>query len=229
MSISNRAAPFLVLLLVVLALTGTDRAHDVITTKLTYSREISRIFLNRCAGCHGPGASIDLSSYRQVRPWAVDVKEQVLSRQMPPWGAVKGFGNLSPDHALSEEEILMVAAWVVGGAPEGDPKLLPKESEAAAPVASDEKIHQDLVAESRLRLPAPLSVIGIRPLPVAPVESARVTARLPSGEIVPLVWLYRFDATQIRNFTFRDPLPLPAGTVVESSAPLRFALLERRD
>ena len=44
---------------------------------------------------------------------------------MPPWGAVKGFRDLAPDGALTEPEIQIVAAWVVGGAPEGDSALLP--------------------------------------------------------------------------------------------------------
>ena len=80
-------------------------------------------------------ASIPLVSYETVRPWAVAIKEQVLSRAMPPWGAAKGFGDLSPDGALSQEEILIISAWVVGGAPEGDPATLPK-NEIAMPSAA---------------------------------------------------------------------------------------------
>src|SRR3954466_14729205 len=99
-------------------------AHDLITTKLTYSRNISRILAERCLACHGSQASIPLASYQQVRPWAVDIKEQVLRRRMPPWGAVKGFGNLAPDNGLTEEEVLILAAWVIGGAPEGNPATL---------------------------------------------------------------------------------------------------------
>src|SRR6266481_4227814 len=89
-------------------------AHDIITTKLTYTRDVSRIFQRRCISCHGPGSSIPLTSYDEVRPWAVAIKEQVLARSMPPWGAVKGFGDFSPDRALTQDEILIIAAWVVG-------------------------------------------------------------------------------------------------------------------
>ncbi|HWD97580.1 MAG TPA: hypothetical protein VG345_01025, partial [Bryobacteraceae bacterium] len=112
-------------------------AHDVITTKLTWSRDISRVFARRCLECHGAKASIPLTTYEQARPWAVDIKEQVLGRAMPPWGAVKGFGDLAPDNALSQEEMLMIAAWVVGGAPEGDAAFAPKtlvEKSAKPPV-----------------------------------------------------------------------------------------------
>jgi hypothetical protein len=214
-----------ILLVVVTVLVPPNCAHDVITTKLTYSRDISRIFLKRCIGCHDASASIPFASYQQVRPWAVDIKEQVLSRQMPPWGAVKGFGNLWPDHALSQEEIMILAAWVVGGAPEGDPRLLPKDP-SPPPASSELKVRDGLTVETRLRLAKSLQIMGIRPFPETPVETARLTAQLPSGEIVPLVWLYEFDPKSPRVFTFRDPVRAPAGTIIESSAPLRFALLE---
>ena len=226
MSLSPRlASPFFLLFLASL-LAPPNRAHDVITTQLTYSRDISRIFGKRCTACHGLGASIPLTSYHQVRPWAVDIKEQVLSRRMPPWGAVKGFGDLSPDHALSLEEIMIVAAWVVGGAPEGDPKLLPKDP-SASPPAEDPKVQDGPIVSTRLRLSKPLHIIGIRPLPDSLVESARLTAQLPDGEILPLVWMYQFDSKSKQVFTFRNPLLAPAGTVIESSIPLRFALLQR--
>src|SRR5579875_1224089 len=96
-------------------------AHELITTKLTYERDIKPILQRRCVSCHAAGSAIPLSTYAEARPWAVSVKEQVLLRKMPPWGAVKGFGDLWPDEALSEEEIQIIAAWVVGGAPEGEP------------------------------------------------------------------------------------------------------------
>ena len=121
---------------------------------------------------------------------------------------------------------MMIAAWVVGGAPQGDPRLLPKEP-AHPPASSVPTLRDGPIVQTRLRLARPLQIIGIRPLPETPVESARLTARLPSGEIAPLVWLYQFDPKFSRLFTFRDPLLAPAGTIIESSASLRFELLER--
>jgi hypothetical protein len=97
----------------------TLSAHDIITTNLTFTRDITRIFARRCLSCHSAGDSIPLLTYEQSRPWAVSIKEQVLSRRMPPWGAVKGFGHLSPDNSLTQEEIMIIASWVVGGAPKG--------------------------------------------------------------------------------------------------------------
>ena len=198
-------------------------AHDIITTKLTFSRDIYRIFANRCLACHGAGSAIPLTSYEEVRPWAVSIKEQVLSRSMPPWGAVKGFGDLAPDHGLTQEEIMIIAAWVIGGAPQGNPALLPKQAvnskgSAAMPMKDG------LLVETRENLKEPLQAAGVRPIADQVVESARIVAKLPDGRIEPLVWLYHFDPKSGRAFTFRKPLELPPGTVIESSAPLRFAL-----
>jgi hypothetical protein len=196
-------------------------AHDIITTNLTYSRDISRILARRCAECHGPGAAIPLTSYEEARPWAVGIKEQVLARSMPPWGAVKGFGNLKPDNALTQEEIMIFAAWVIGGAPQGDPALLQKQGHGKE--AQPQAVGRDAVtAVTRVVLDRQVRANGIRPL--ADAESARIVARLPDGRVQPLVWLYRFDAKWNRTFFFREPIDLPQGTEVESSAPLKYAI-----
>src|SRR4030081_3786137 len=101
-------------------------AHDVITTPITFSREISRLVYNRCASCHHDGGSaFSLTTYAEARPWAKAIKEEVLERRMPPWGAIKGFGEFKNDASLSQEEITLIAEWVEGGAPEGDPSFLP--------------------------------------------------------------------------------------------------------
>jgi hypothetical protein len=206
-----------------LGLTARLAAHDIITTKLTFSRDIYRVFASRCLTCHGTGSSIPLTTYEEVRPWAVSIKEQVLSRSMPPWGAVKGFGDLSPDHGLSQEEIMIIAAWVIGGAPQGNPALLPKQA-ASSKRSATIPVKDGVVMETRGELKEPLQAAGVRPLADQVVESTRIVAKLPDGRIEPLVWLYRFDPKLGRTFTFRRPLELPSGTVIESSAPLRFAV-----
>ena len=199
-------------------------AHDIITTNLTFSRDVSRIFTSHCLSCHGSGSSIPLATYQEARPWAVSIKEQVLSRAMPPWGAVKGFGDLSPDNSLTQEDIMIIAAWVVGGAPEGNPAALPKRSSVAPPSTPPSLLSDAVVVQTRAKLEKAIEATGIKPLESRTVSSAKVTARLPDGEILPLLWLYEFDGASKRIFTFRSPLDLPAGTVVESSSPLQFAL-----
>jgi hypothetical protein len=203
----------------------TLRAHDTITTKLTFTRDVSRIFARRCMGCHGAEASIPLLTYEQARPWAVAIKEQVLSRQMPPWGAVKGFGNLSPDNGLSQEEILLIAAWVVGGAPKGNLSLAPEVmSPLVAPLPQTKDL---LVVQSKATLKAPLIIAGVRPMSKQIVDSARIVVTFPDGHTEPLVWLYRYDPAWQQTFRFRSPMTLPAGSVVDAGSPLQFALISR--
>ena len=206
----------------VIVLSGIS-AHDVITTKLTYTRDVSRVIARRCLKCHGSGASIPLTTYDEVRPWAVAIKEQVLARTMPPWGVVKGFGNFKPDLALTEEEVMLTAAWVVGGAPEGDPALLPKRG-VRQPEPDNRAVGDAITVQTRARLDQGLKVAGVRTKAEHKVDSARVVARVPDGRIEPIIWLWNFDPKLNRTFLFRQPMDLPGGTVVESSAKVDFAL-----
>jgi hypothetical protein len=210
-------AVFLALLVVPLA------AHNIITTKLTYTRDISCIFDRRCLSCHSASSSIPLTSYEEVRPWAVAVKEQVLARSMPPWGAVKGFGDFSPDAALTQDEMLIIAAWVVGGAPQGNPVDLPTQKSSPQPSPTP-NLADALVVSTRRVIAQPLTIAGIRPTPDTLVDSARITARLPDGRVEPLVWLYRYDPRWNHVFRFSRPLKLPRGTVIEATSALQYYL-----
>ena len=218
-----RATPVRLLAFVAVLLVTPNEAHDVITTKLTYSRDISRIFLKRCVSCHGDGASIPLTSYQQVRPWAVDIKEQVLNRQMPPWGAVKGFGDIARDQGLTEEELLIIGAWVIGGAPEGNPALLPIPA-ASQEVASLAPLREGLRVSQSRKLNRSFLVAGIQPGARQELTSARIVAQLPNGRTLPLVWLFHYDSRWRQVFRFRAPVALPAGSVIEADAPVQFVI-----
>src|SRR5271166_5408465 len=98
---------------------GAVQAHDIITTKITFAKEISRLIYKRCATCHHDGGSaFSLMTYDEARPWAKAIKEEALERRMPPFGAVKGFGDLRNDIALTQEQLELLSDWVEGGAPE---------------------------------------------------------------------------------------------------------------
>jgi len=102
--------------------------HDVITTKVTFDREIVRLFNTHCISCHQPGGqAFSLATYQEARPWAKAIGEEVLRRRMPPWGAVKGFGDFRNDQGLTPEQLELIVDWEEGGAPEGEPKDIPQE------------------------------------------------------------------------------------------------------
>jgi mono/diheme cytochrome c family protein len=107
--------------------TNTGSADTKSKKAVTFNKDIAPIFFKNCAECHrsGEAAPMSLLSYKEARPWAKSIKEKVVSKQMPPWHADPHVGKFSNDRRLSQAEINAVAAWVDGGAVEGDPKDLP--------------------------------------------------------------------------------------------------------
>jgi mono/diheme cytochrome c family protein len=202
--------------------------HDVITSTITYNREVRAILQAHCTSCHRAGGSaFSLTSYAEVRPWAKAIEEEVLQRRMPPWGAVRGFGEFRNDPTLSMSQLQQVAEWAEGGAPEGDPVAMEAiESAVSSPNTGSRLTSLD----SGLRAPAQtpsFSVVGEtklkRALAVAGFEitqadsgaSVRVILELPNGEVIPLVWLDHFDSVHRWQFLLREPLRLPQGTLIK--------------
>jgi len=109
--------------------------HGRITTNIVFNREVSQIFQKKCFQCHTDGnISMSLTTYRDARPWAVAIKEEILERQMPPWSAVAGYGHFSNDVSLTSREISLLTSWADGGAPSG--VLLADEDKPAVIIPS---------------------------------------------------------------------------------------------
>jgi hypothetical protein len=201
-------------------------AHDVITTKITYSKEISRLFVHRCATCHQPGgSSFSLMTWAEARPWAKAIKEEVLERRMPPWNAVKGFGEFKNDRGLTQEELELISDWVEGGAPEGNPKYLPSLTGMNAPKIEKWTDPESpagsaaIDAASGAKLDAAARVLAVRPTTLKDTASLQVIAVRPDGTVEPLLWLYKYKAAYKRTYYYRSPVALPAGTRIEMSPP----------
>jgi hypothetical protein len=198
---------------------GVARGHDPITTQLTWDREISRIVYARCASCHRQGGTaFSLMTYQEARPWAKSIEEETLERRMPPWGAVKGFGDFRNDQGLTQNELELISDWVDGTAPEGDPKDLPPEPKVQppSPVAHPA---DEIVAGNEFKLQRPLRLDGLWPNAMPDGVSVKITAELPDGSIEPLVWLEGYNARYGHAFLLRTPLDLPAGTVIHGIPP----------
>ena len=197
---------------ILLASSVAAQGHDTISTKLTWSREISRIVYARCTACHRSGGSaFSLIRYVEARPWAKAIEEEVLERRMPPWGAVKGFGDFRNDQALPQQQLDLIANWVEGGAPEGDPRDLPAEP-ALAPFAPALPSAIEIAVSGEFTIRQPLVLDGIMPKSVPAAASGRITAELPDGSIEPLLWLRDYDMRFNHPFLLRRPLHLPPGT-----------------
>jgi hypothetical protein len=200
---------------------GIVQAHDIITTKITFSKEISRLIYKRCATCHREGGSaFSLMTYDQARPWAKAIKEEVLERRMPPWEAVKGFGEFREDRGLTQEELETISAWVEGGAPEGEPKYLPslpKLIDWQDPMAP--KHSAEIILADGAKIASASKVVAIRTQSLKAGASVQIVAVRPDSSVEPLLWIYKYNPAFHRTYYYVEPIALPAGTRIEMSPP----------
>ena len=203
----------LISLAIAVSLASEAVAHELITTRVIWTQHISRIFYKRCVSCHREGGSaFSLTRYREVRPWAKAIKNQILIRRMPPWGAVKGFGHFRNDMSLSEREIALISSWVEGGAPEGHLIYMPALPDPEAFAQPDPPLSIDMAIQGVVRLDKPLRALGIRPESIPEKGSLEVIAKTPDGATQYLIWLRDYQKRWQRSYYFREPLDLPAGT-----------------
>jgi len=183
------------------------------------------VVYKRCASCHHEGgAAFSLMTYDEARPWAKAMREEVLERRMPPWGAVEGVGSFRDNPSLTALEIEYIVGWVEGGAPEGDAVYLPAKPEFP-PVATTKgevtgrRLSVDRKAPVTLHDAA--TAVAITPRELSNGASLEVTAYKPDGAVEHLIWLRNYREEWARTYWFRDPVRLPAGTriVVDATAP----------
>lgn len=100
----------------------------------TFSKDVAPILFKNCTGCHRPGeiGPMSFQNYKEVRPWAKAIREQVVNRTMPPWHADPHVGQWENDKRLAQKDIDTLVAWVDSGAKEGDVKDLPAVPKFAA-------------------------------------------------------------------------------------------------
>ena len=210
------------------AFSDTTGAHQFGTNPPTWNREVSRLVYDRCVSCHRDGGTaFPMMSYQDVQPRAVAIKDAVLSRRMPPWGAVKGFGEFADDQGLTQEQIELVSDWLEGGMLKGNnPNIKPQvpkfEAKAAPAIPAG-----GIVVRGALVLDHPMTLHGILPEHVPANTSMQVTATLPNGRVEPLIWLYDYQDAFRHPFFLRQTLTLPVGTRIAGvTAPARIRLLE---
>ena len=133
------------------------------------------------------------------------IRDEVLSRRMPPWDAVRGVGDFRNDPSLSPPELDLLVSWVEGGAPEGDPIYLPPAPNIPA-VAAEHEAAGGITLNGSMTLAKPLALLGLRPQ--GPLELA---AGLPDQSVRRLIWVRTFRPEWNRTYYFREPIKLPKG------------------
>src|SRR5262245_49900410 len=87
----------------------------------TFYKDVLPVLQRKCQDCHRPGeaAPMSLLTYVEARPWAAAIREAVLTRKMPPWGADPAHGRFANDPSLTAGEIEILSRWAARRAPAG--------------------------------------------------------------------------------------------------------------
>jgi hypothetical protein len=209
---------------VVAAAVVTPAAHDPITTKVSWNREVAPIFQARCVSCHSADgrAPMSLATYADARPWARAIREEVLARRMPKWPVVRGYGDFRNDRSLSPFEIALITAWVDGGAPQSTQKAavaqpLPRPALSHEGDTTSPQVDQRTLPCRSQRLPTG-RLIAIDPR-LAAGGSLRLTLESADGASEPLLWIRDFDPRFAEALQLRTPAIIRDGTRLNAVAP----------
>src|SRR5438046_1181355 len=73
----------------------------------TFTKDVAPILYKNCTSCHRAGeiGPMPLVTYEDVRPYAGDMRDQVMAGQMPPWHADPAFnGKFLNERRLSDAD-----------------------------------------------------------------------------------------------------------------------------
>jgi mono/diheme cytochrome c family protein len=98
-------------------------------SKVTYTKEVSRILQDNCQVCHhqGTAAPFSLMTYEDAVKQAENIKDAISDKRMPPWYADPHYGKFMNDRRLKAADIDALVSWVDGGQEKGNPADLPPE------------------------------------------------------------------------------------------------------
>jgi hypothetical protein len=194
---------------------AVPRAHDLLTTRVTWTVEIAPIIAARCASCHTAGGSapMPLTTYDQARPWARAIKEAALVRHMPNWRAARGYGDFLDDPSLSPFEIALVSAWADGGAPRGT------EAQRVGSQVVDRRSRvaghgSNTVAVTCGETPLPPGrLLALQPR-LEKDQSAGIAVQFPDGRREIVAWIRDYDPRFPTTYWLRTPIQLPRGSIL---------------
>ena len=201
-------------------------AHDPITTRVTFDREIRAILQARCASCHTRGgpAPMPLTTYEEVRPWARGIKDQVLRRRMPKWHAAHGYGAFANDPSLTPTEMALVAAWVDGGQPRtagstGSPRSTGSTASAGSVRSAAERNSPALAVAASASL-------GLLPTTIRWLAGWSFE---PGDPLITSATFTSADGATVGAWVAGDgPVVLPAGAALRIRSPVAVSIQRRR-
>lgn len=90
-------------------------------TEVTYFEHIAPIFFRKCLPCHGVSneAPFNFSSYQSIKSRIELVRNQFLSKNMPPIWVHSDYANFSQVQPVTDEESVLLQKWIQAGMPKG--------------------------------------------------------------------------------------------------------------
>jgi hypothetical protein len=103
------------------AASGCDLPFQPPFPSISYSTEIAPLLLAKCVICHSPGniAPWAMTNYDVVALSAASIRNEVMSRHMPPWHADPHYQVFTNDSSLTTQELRKLVQWIDEGAPRG--------------------------------------------------------------------------------------------------------------
>lgn len=95
---------------------------DLPVAAAEYATEIAPLLRQHCVKCHSPGniGPWAMTSHAVVADFAALIKDEILTRRMPPWHADPHSLAMANDEMLRPEDLARLVDWLDRGAPRGD-------------------------------------------------------------------------------------------------------------
>ena len=75
---------------------------------------------------------MSLLTYKDARPWAESIRDELTSQRMPPWYVDPAGPAVKGGYPITAREIDTIVTWATGGTPEGNPDKRPAPTELRA-------------------------------------------------------------------------------------------------
>jgi mono/diheme cytochrome c family protein len=136
--------------------------HAATSNTVLFDREIVRLLDEHCVMCHfDGGVSFPLETYEQAWLARREIHDAILSRHMPPWGAVPGYGEFVNANRLTLRETRFIVSWVEGLGPRnaGEVFLNVQSAGARTEIRAGVDLSTWRIGEPDVRLEVPEPVV----------------------------------------------------------------------
>lgn len=122
-------------------------SHETVNTTVLFDREIVRILNSHCVMCHAAGGpSFPLTTYEEAWLQRKKMTAAVISRHMPPWPALSGYGSFKNANVVTLRESQFLVSWMEGLGPRNAGKVFTNTSDLGAAKQQAVSAHADFNA-----------------------------------------------------------------------------------